>query len=57
MKVYIGTSGWMYKHWNSKFFPKDLAKKDWLRYYSSVFNTVELNTTFYHFAKPSTYEK
>lgn len=57
MKAYVGTSGWQYKHWNARFFPEDLPKKDWLRYLSSKFKTVEVNTTFYHMAKVSTFEK
>ncbi len=57
MKVYIGTSGWQYKHWNARFFPEDLPKKDWLPYLSSKFHTVEVNTTFYHMARVSTFEK
>jgi len=57
MKAYVGTSGWQYKHWNARFFPADLPKKDWLPYLSSKFKTVEVNTTFYHLAKKSTFEK
>ncbi len=57
MKAYIGTSGWQYKHWNARFFPPELPKKDWLRYLSSKFRTVEVNTTFYHMARVSTFEK
>jgi uncharacterized protein YecE (DUF72 family) len=57
MKAYVGTSGWQYKHWNARFFPGDLPKKDWLKYLSSKFRTVEVNTTFYHMARVSTFEK
>jgi uncharacterized protein YecE (DUF72 family) len=57
MKAYIGTSGWQYKHWNARFFPVDLPKKDWLPYLASKFKTVEVNTTFYHMARVSTFEK
>src|ERR1051325_8650735 len=57
MKSYVGTSGWQYKHWNKKFFPEDLPKKDWLKYLSQKFRTVEVNTTFYHLAKAATFDK
>jgi uncharacterized protein YecE (DUF72 family) len=57
MKAYVGTSGWMYKHWNKRFFPPDLPKQDWLKFYGSRFNTVEVNTTFYHMARQSTFFK
>jgi uncharacterized protein YecE (DUF72 family) len=46
---YIGCSGFIYPEWKGKFYPSDLAKSKWLRYYSSKFNTVELNGTFYRF--------
>ncbi|MBO8160242.1 MAG: DUF72 domain-containing protein [Thermosipho sp. (in: Bacteria)] len=44
---YIGTSGWSYNHWKNIFYPEDLEKNKWLKYYSSHFNTVEINATFY----------
>lgn len=43
----IGTSGWTYPHWQTTFFPKDLPVEDRLRFYSEVFTTVEVNTSFY----------
>jgi uncharacterized protein YecE (DUF72 family) len=57
MKLYIGTSGWQYSHWRGKFYPEDLPSKDFLKFYSKYFNTVEVNTSFYHFTKKSTFEK
>ncbi len=43
----IGTSGWNYRHWRGLFYPADLRTADWLLYYASAFDTVEVNTTFY----------
>jgi uncharacterized protein YecE (DUF72 family) len=57
MKIYIGTSGWQYYHWKGKFYPENLQSKDFLKFYSKYFNTVEVNTSFYHFTKKSTFEK
>lgn len=57
MKVYIGTSGWQYHHWKGKFYPENLTSKDFLKFYSKYFNTVEINTSFYHLTKKSTFEK
>ncbi|HYE22522.1 MAG TPA: DUF72 domain-containing protein [Verrucomicrobiae bacterium] len=57
MKAYIGTSGWQYKHWNKRFFPADLAKEKWLNYLSTKFRSVEVNTSFYHMPKQSTFLK
>ncbi len=57
MKIYIGTSGWQYYHWKVKFYPENLPSKDFLRFYSKYCNTVEINTSFCHFTKKSTFEK
>jgi uncharacterized protein YecE (DUF72 family) len=47
-KVLIGTSGWGYDEWVGPFYPKRLKKEDYLSYYSEVFYTNEINTTFYN---------
>jgi uncharacterized protein YecE (DUF72 family) len=48
-RVYIGTSGWQYRHWgNGVFYPKESKQKQWLDYYCQYFDTVEVNSTFYH---------
>ncbi|MDF3027261.1 MAG: hypothetical protein K0S23_1568 [Fluviicola sp.] len=54
---YIGCSGYYYPAWKKKFYPEGLQPKGWLEYYSSVFNTVELNGTFYRTPKPADLEK
>lgn len=43
----IGCSGYYYPGWKNRFYPEGLPTKNWLTYYSSVFDTVELNGTFY----------
>jgi uncharacterized protein YecE (DUF72 family) len=45
--IYIGTSGYAYRHWLGIFYPEDLAPNKWLEFYSRHFNAVELNITFY----------
>lgn len=47
MQYRIGCSGFYYPQWKEKLYPKGLPPKSWLAHYSSVFNTVELNGTFY----------
>ena len=54
--VRVGTSGYQYNHWRNVLYPEDLPKKNWFQRYCEVFDTVELNTTFYHQPKDSTYE-
>jgi uncharacterized protein YecE (DUF72 family) len=51
MKYRIGCSGYYYPQWKNKLYPKGVPPKNWLAYYSSVFNTVELNGTFYRTPK------
>lgn len=47
MALYIGTSGFSYDDWVGEFYPGDLDRKDWLRFYAKHFKTTELNVTFY----------
>lgn len=47
-KYYVGTSGYVYNHWGKGvFYPANLPQNKWLEYYTSFFDTVELNVTFY----------
>ena len=43
----IGTSGYNYPEWKGVFYPEDLKWKDFLSYYATQFNALELNNTFY----------
>jgi uncharacterized protein YecE (DUF72 family) len=54
-QLYVGTSGWSYG-WQ-EFYPADLPSREYLQYYSGQFRTVEINYSFYHLPRPSTYEK
>lgn len=51
MKVHIGCSGYNYKEWRGPFYPQKMAQRKWLGYYSSIFDTVEINNTFYRFPR------
>ncbi|AFY75816.1 MAG: DUF72 domain-containing protein [Hydrococcus sp. C42_A2020_068] len=55
--VHIGTSGWHYQHWRDVFYPKELVKKDWLKYYAQHFRTVEINNSFYKLPSEETLKK
>lgn len=47
-KIFIGTSGWNYRHWaDGRFYPPSLSSKEWLSFYAAHFGTVEVNNTFY----------
>jgi uncharacterized protein YecE (DUF72 family) len=45
--LYLGTIGWSYNFWRGKFYPNKTAPKEYLAYYASQFNTVEVDSTFY----------
>ncbi len=55
-RVFIGTSGFFYNHWQEIFYPDNIAKADWLSYYSRYFDTVEIDSSFYRTPLSSTYE-
>ncbi len=44
---YIGTMGFSYKDWNGVFYPAGMDSVDYLAYYSRIFNSVEIDSTFY----------
>jgi uncharacterized protein YecE (DUF72 family) len=46
---HIGCSGFSYKEWKTVFYPDKLPQSKWFSYYSSVFDSLELNVTFYRF--------
>ena len=46
-KLYIGCSGYYYSAWRNRFYPEKLPTGKWLEYYATVFDAVELNSTFY----------
>src|SRR3989442_13822343 len=53
----VGTSGWQYKHWRGRFYPKELPTSKWLASYAGLFDTVELNNPFYRQPENKTFEK
>lgn len=53
--IHIGTSGWSYNHWIGNFYPEEVKKNKWLNYYSKKFDTVELNSSFYHLPAQKTF--
>jgi uncharacterized protein YecE (DUF72 family) len=47
-KIWIGTSGYVYRHWRKGvFYPAGLRARDELPFYATRFPTVELNNSFY----------
>lgn len=56
-ELLIGCSGFNCPDWKGAFYPEDLPQKKWLEYYCTIFNTVELNVTFYRLPLVKTFEK
>jgi uncharacterized protein YecE (DUF72 family) len=48
LQYYIGCSGWSYSAWQGPFYSSNLdSSSDWLSYYASVFDYVEIDSSFY----------
>ena len=54
-ELFIGCSGFSYRHWLGTFYPEKLSPKQWFNHYDTVFSTVELNVTFYRIPKAETF--
>ena len=51
-KIYLGTSGWSYKDWVGPFYLSEEESK--LAYYSKIFDTAEIDSTFYAYPTKGT---
>jgi uncharacterized protein YecE (DUF72 family) len=52
-EVRVGCSGWNYKHWRGPVYPPGLPARRWLEHYATLFDTVEVNATFYRLPRSS----
>lgn len=53
-RIFIGTAGWQYPEWKKSFYPKGTQQRSYLKHYSTVFNAVELNSSYYQLPNPET---
>lgn len=44
---YLGTMGFAYETWRGAFYPEEMPERNFLAFYSQVFNGVEIDSTFY----------
>ena len=51
----VGTSGWSYDHWDGVLYRPGLPARDRLGRYVEVFDTVELNASFYRWPPPASF--
>src|SRR5438132_13514918 len=56
-QLYAGTSGWAYPSWKPDFYPAKLPQKNFLQYYATQLNAVEVNFTFRQLVKETTAQK
>ena len=54
-RIYIGTSGWHYKHWLGDFYPPKFPPAKMLARYVQEFQTVEINNSFYRLPDAKTF--
>jgi uncharacterized protein YecE (DUF72 family) len=54
-RLHVGTSGFHYRDWRDRFYPKDLSPRRWLAFYAAHFDTLELNAPFYRLPEESTF--
>lgn len=55
-QLFAGTSGFAYPQWKPEFYPPKLPAKQFLHYYASRLNSVEINYTFRRLPAASTLE-
>ncbi|MEA2393553.1 MAG: hypothetical protein QOJ82_1444 [Solirubrobacteraceae bacterium] len=46
-RILVGCSGWNYASWRGVLYPEGCPQRRWLERYAEVFDTVEVNATFY----------
>ncbi|PYV97927.1 MAG: DUF72 domain-containing protein, partial [Acidobacteria bacterium] len=56
-QLFAGTSGWAYPSWKPEFYPEKLPQKNFLQYYATQLNAVEVNFTFRQLVKETTAQK
>lgn len=56
-RIRVGTSGYVYTHWRGILYPEGLPQRQWLTRYAGLFDTVELNATFYRLPTAGSVER
>ena len=55
--VHVGTSGWQYRDWRGRLYPPGLPSREWLARYAEMFETVEVNNSFYRLPERETFAR
>jgi uncharacterized protein YecE (DUF72 family) len=56
-RCYVGISGYDYAAWRDSFYPPGVPRHNWLGFASRIFNSIELNGTFYSLKSPLVFER
>jgi len=56
-RYFIGTSGWIYRHWQGVFYPRALPQRCWFEHYARHFGTVEINYSFYRLPSEDAFDQ
>jgi uncharacterized protein YecE (DUF72 family) len=56
-RAFVGCSGWVYKDWRGVVYPEGVPQRLWFAHYATLFDTVELNATFYRLPTPEAVER
>ncbi len=51
-RAHVGCSGWVYRDWRGPVYPEKLPQRRWFEHYATLFDTVEINNTFYRLPPP-----
>lgn len=55
-RVFIGISGYDYPGWRDAFYPPEVPRREWLGFASRLFDSIELNGTFYSLKSPTAFK-
>ena len=56
-RIRVGCSGWSYGHWRGVVYPAKGSTASWLELYAQLFDTVEVNASFYRLPLRRTVER
>lgn len=56
MAVLVGTSGFQYRDWRGRFYPARLPQRLWLEHHASLWQTTEVNNSFYRLPPREVFE-
>jgi uncharacterized protein YecE (DUF72 family) len=55
MATWVGISGYDYPGWRGRFYPPEVPRREWLSYAARLFDSIELNGTFYSLKSPAVF--